>query len=136
MREELLKSIRKHEGYSYTTYTDHLGFETIGIGFRTKYLTLTEEECMSILGRTVDELVEKVRNKYEWFDDMEEKAQIVLVELAYQIGLKGVSKFRLMLKALSECDYEEASKQLLDSRLAKVQTPNRAKALAQNLSSI
>ena len=44
----------------------------------------------------------------------------------------GVSKFKMMIKALQNRLYSEAAIQMLDSRWAK-QTPNRAKELSEHM---
>jgi lysozyme len=61
--------------------------------------------------------------------DIDEKAYEILIEMVFQLGKTGVSKFRNMWKALAEKNYIGASYEMLDSRWAK-QTPNRAKAMA------
>ena len=48
----------------------------------------------------------------------------VLVEMVYQLGAKGVLKFKRMLAALEAGDYETAADEMLDS-LAARQTPQR-----------
>ena len=58
--------------------------------------------------------------------DINEKAEEILIEMVFQLGKTGVSKFRNMWKALAEKNYIGASYEMLDSRWAK-QTPNRAK---------
>ena len=62
-------------------------------------------------------------------------AKIIIIEMIFQLGGTGVSKFRKMWQALQQDppDYAEASVQMLDSRWAK-QTPNRAKEMARLMS--
>ena len=67
--------------------------------------------------------------------DINEKAEEILIEMVFQLGKTGVSKFRKMWDALSEKNYIGASYELLDSRWAK-QTPNRAKDMAQVMKAI
>ena len=57
------------------------------------------------------------------------EAKEVIINMVYQIGEGGVSKFKNMWKALDSEDYGEASFQMLDSKWAK-QTPARAGKLA------
>ena len=57
---------------------------------------------------------------------------IVLLSMAYQMGVGGLLKFRKMLAAIEDNDWPEAEKQALDSRWAK-QTPDRAKRHAEIL---
>jgi lysozyme len=67
--------------------------------------------------------------------DINEKAEEILIEMVFQLGKTGVSKFKNMWKALSELNYVGASYEMLDSRWAK-QTPNRAKSMAQIMKAI
>jgi lysozyme len=61
-------------------------------------------------------------------------AKIIIIEMIFQLGGNGVSKFRKMWQALQQDppDYAEASAQMLDSRWAK-QTPNRAQEMAKHM---
>jgi GH24 family phage-related lysozyme (muramidase) len=54
----------------------------------------------------------------------------VIVEMVFQLGKTGVSKFRKMWKALSDGDRKEAAAQMKDSRWHS-QTPVRCEALAE-----
>ena len=54
----------------------------------------------------------------------------VLVEMAYQMGVGGLFKFKRMWAALAVGAYSGAAHEMLDSRWAK-QTPKRAKELAE-----
>jgi lysozyme len=66
--------------------------------------------------------------------DIDEIAQEIIVEMVFQLGKNGVSKFRNMWKALAENNYIGASFEMLDSKWAK-QTPNRAKSMAELMKS-
>ena len=67
--------------------------------------------------------------------DMNEKAHELIIEMVFQLGKTGVSKFRNMWKALSGLDYSTAASEMLDSRWAK-QTPNRAQAMSAQMASL
>ena len=60
---------------------------------------------------------------------MSPAVQGVLVEMSYQMGLSGVSKFKKALHAMQMLQWNVAADELLDSRWAK-QTPNRAQELS------
>ena len=63
------------------------------------------------------------------------KAAEIIVEMVFQLGMSGVSKFKKMRTALENQDYAEASAQMLDSKWAK-QTKNRAEHLAEIMQSL
>lgn len=50
---------------------------------------------------------------------------LVIFDMAYQMGVNGLLKFEKMLAAIDEEDYETAADELLDSNYAR-QTPERA----------
>jgi len=67
--------------------------------------------------------------------DIDDVAEEIIIEMIFQLGKTGVSKFRNMWKALSELNYVGASYEMLDSRWAK-QTPNRANDMADTMRSL
>lgn len=67
------------------------------------------------------------------FMDLEDRVRDVLMNMAFQLGATGLSRFKRMLEALQEEDYERASLEILESRLAEAQSSNRAERLAMQL---
>ncbi len=66
---------------------------------------------------------------------LEDQAKEIIVEMVFQLGKTGVSKFRNMWKALKVPDYPTAAKEMLDSRWAD-QTPKRAKEMSDHMRSL
>ena len=62
------------------------------------------------------------------------QAKCVIIEMVFQLGIGGVSKFKKMWKALKQNDYQIASEEMLDSKWAK-QTPKRAEELSSVMKS-
>ena len=136
-RDRLLKSVKEHEGYRTKVYLDTLGKRRVGYGhlcvedhweddkeYEWGYL---EEILHNDLREAIagaDELIEQHNCK-----DLEGQAKEVVVEMIFQLGKTGVSKFKKMWEALSEYNYIGASFEMLDSKWAN-QTPNRAKKMA------
>jgi len=112
MFEELKERIKEHEGYRGIVYKDSLGFATIGYGH----------------------LVTKEDNYEEGIEYSQEQLEAVfesdfLIEMVFQLGVGGVSKFKKFLANLSTKTYHLAADEMLDSRWAK-QTPMRAEKLS------
>tara|TARA_R100001443_G_scaffold44189_1_gene57133 strand:- start:436 stop:840 length:405 start_codon:yes stop_codon:yes gene_type:complete len=131
----LIESIKKHEGYVGIVYKDSLGVDTIGYGFAIKDLELDRDICDIILERKIHELESRVVNKFEWYVDMPEEIQDVVMEMCYQLGVTGVSKFRKTISYLKKKEFKNASIEMLDSLWAK-QTPNRAKELSNRVKEV
>tara|TARA_R100000234_G_C4863548_1_gene120258 strand:+ start:54 stop:491 length:438 start_codon:yes stop_codon:yes gene_type:complete len=135
--ERLMESVKQHEGYRNKVYLDTLGKRTVGVGhlcvedFWEDDKEYEEKFLMTILEHDLQTAIKSAKQLIEEFgcDDIDEQAEEILIEMVFQLGKTGVSKFKNMWKALSEKNYIGASYEMLDSRWAK-QTPNRAKAMA------
>ena len=137
--DKLLESVKKHEGYRNKVYLDTLNKRTVGVGhlcvedFWEDGKEYDEDFLMGILEKDLQSAIDQA-------DDMcsnltiSDDAKIIIIEMIFQLGGTGVSKFRKMWQALQQDppDYAEASVQMLDSRWAK-QTPNRANEMADHM---
>ena len=133
--KDLLNRIKHHEGFRKSVYQCTEGYDTIGYGFAIKDLEMDEDIAEEILLRKVEKLIKRVRSKFDWLDSVPREVQGVLVEMSYQMGLSGVSKFKKALHAMQMFQWKLAATELLDSRWAK-QTPNRAKELSNIIRSL
>ncbi|MAE81519.1 MAG: lysozyme [Flammeovirgaceae bacterium] len=129
MRQELLDSIKRSEGWRSQMYKDTLGIPTIGYGFAIKDLVLDEDVGEIILKRKIVYLIERIGKTFDWYKDMPFEVQDSIVEVCYQLGIRGFSKFKKTINFLKERDFLSAGDEFLDSKWAK-QTPNRANRLA------
>jgi len=132
IEDQIVQNLKGYEGYKPTWYKDTEGFETIGFGFKKDSLRISRKVASIILRDKVNDLYINLA-VYPWFLEINPHARAVLVELSYQVGISGMLKFKKMLKALQAGDYVTASKEILDSKLAR-QTPKRAKSLSERLS--
>jgi len=127
--KNLLEKIKHHEGFVEHVYDDSLGIPTIGYGFAIKDLILDEDIAEDILMRKLERLKRNANSRFNWLEDMPIEVQEVILNMCYQLGITGVSKFRKAISALQEGEWSEAADEMLDSLWAK-QTPNRAKELS------
>ena len=126
----LKESIKKHEGYVGIVYKDSLGIDTIGYGFAIKDLELDKDICDIILERKLKDLESRIKLKFGWYPFMPKTIQNVVIEMCYQLGVTGFSKFVKTITYLKDKDFKSASVEMLDSKWAK-QTPNRAKEMSE-----
>ena len=141
--DRLLASVKKHEGYRNKVYLDTLGKRTVGVGhlcvedfweddkeYEEKFLmTILEHDLQTAIKGAKDLMSENGCN------DIDEIAEELIIEMIFQLGKTGVSKFRNMWKHLSAFEYSSAASEMLDSRWAK-QTPNRAQAMSAQMASL
>ena len=133
--KDLLARVKHHEGFVEHVYDDSLGIPTIGYGFAIKDLILDEDIAEEILIRKLEKLKVNASRRFKWLDDMPVELQEIVIEMCYQLGVTGVSKFRKAISAMQECDWETAADEMLDSLWAR-QTPNRAKELSNIVRSL
>jgi len=125
----LLDNIKSSEGFRSKVYQCTEGHDTIGYGFAIKDLVLSRDICDTILEAKVSELKLRIQQKFPFISDLPDEVQNVVIEMCYQMGVSGFSKFKKTISLLESKEFLSASKEMLDSRWAK-QTPNRAKKLS------
>jgi len=131
---KLIKRIKKNEGFSITPYKDQLGFLTIGYGhlilpgekhLTEKKSTKTKLEKIFIQDfKTATKDFKKHLKKYT-FNKKEEE---LLIEMVFQMGLKGVLKFRNLLDNMRKKNKHLVCFEMMNS-LWYNQTPKRVKKL-------
>jgi len=137
----LEKRVKLHEGFVSKIYLDSLSKKTIGWG----HLITPDDHFKEGVEYSKEELEEvfqkDLKSAMNDADDLiktkiADKAREVIIEMVYQLGKTGVSKFKNMWSALQESppNYFEAHVQMLDSRWYK-QTPNRCGELSETMKS-
>ena len=139
----LLESVKKHEGYRNTVYLDSLGKRTVGVGHlcvedhwedNKEY---SEDMLMNILKDDLKNAIQGAERLCSDCPDLDDLAKETIIEMVFQLGESGVSKFKNMWKALEQNppQYDVAATEMLDSRWAK-QTPRRAKEMSDHMRSL
>jgi lysozyme len=137
--------IAKEEGYRETPYYDHLGFPTVGYGrllgprhsALSNYTGVIYERSERMwlrchIDATVKAILSSsIKDAYLKCND-ERKA--VLVSMAYQLGVKGLSRFKKTLGFIEDGLFDCASLEMIESKWAD-QTPERAERHADIMQS-
>jgi lysozyme len=90
---------------------------------------MTKSAAAYILTEQINETMDELDRALPWWRWMPEDAKQALANMAFQLGLSRLLKFRKMLDALESRDYERAADECLDSLYAK-QVPARANRVA------
>jgi len=137
--DKLLESVKKHEGFSKTVYLDSLSKRTVGYGHlcvEDKWVDGWEYSQVELEKVLEKDLQSAIDQTHDMCKDLKisDGAKTIICEMIFQLGGRGVSKFRKMWAALQEDppNYFEAHVQMLDSRWAK-QTPARATEMAEQM---
>tara|TARA_B100000029_G_C17353889_1_gene879965 strand:+ start:65 stop:499 length:435 start_codon:yes stop_codon:yes gene_type:complete len=140
--EQIKNRIKKHEGFRNKVYKDTLNKRTIGYGhlcvedWWEDGKEYTEAELERVFDKDFETAKNSASNLYKDCS-IEDEAKGIIIEMVFQLGPTGVSKFKKMWVALKNNppNYKEAAVQMLDSRWAK-QTKNRAESLAKQMENI
>lgn len=134
--DQVTEDLKRHEGFRSEVYQDHLGFWTIGYGRmvdRRRFGGITKDEAEMLLQNDVAKVFNQLNTSLPAFNKYPERVKRALVNMAFQMGIGGVLRFRKMIAALNAGNYKQAAKEALDSTWAK-QTPRRAREVASWLS--
>ena len=117
-RAELTKQLQRDEGLRLMPYKDSVGKLTIGIGRNLDDRGITEVEALSLLRNDID-IVEAELTKLPIYRKLDEVRQTVLANMAFNIGVPRLLKFRQTWIALDAGDYAKAADEMLDSTWAQ-----------------
>lgn len=148
----MIPVLMRHEGVKEKIYNDHLGNPTIGVGFLVSALSETEldiigvashdevkeideEQIFKILRLKLQKLIYELDDKLPWFFDRPIQIQYAVLDMAYQLGVGGLLKFKRFLDALENKEYLRAQLEAKNSRWAK-QTPTRCQYVCDRISEV
>ena len=89
--QEIVDDIKKHEGFSPKVYQCTEGYDTIGYGFAIKDLIVDEDVSDLILMKKLHTLLQRISIAFPWFEDIHNDAKRVVVNMCYQLGIRGFS---------------------------------------------
>lgn len=134
--EEIKARIKKHEGFIPKIYKDILGKATIGYGHLItekdnfqEGVEYSKEELEEVFNQDFNKAVEGANELTSQLSLVLATVKGVIIEMVFQLGKTGVSKFKKFFAALEKKDYNEAANQMIDSNWHK-QTPKRCEELA------
>jgi lysozyme len=124
--------LQRHEGVRLKPYTDTVGKLTIGVGRNLSDTGITMTEALFMLRNDIATAAAELEARLPWVVDLSPARQQVLVNMVFNLGWFTFSKFKKMLAALQNKDFEMAAKQMLSSLWAR-QVGNRAVELAEQM---
>ena len=151
--ENFVNKLIAHEGLRLQVYQDTLGIDTIGIGRNLEDRGITKEEldwmdipnmdavyeygiteadAMHLAKNDVQIVEEELVRAHPCVDKLDAVRQLVLVDMAFNMGVPRLSKFKKMWAAIHENKFDIAAKEMLDSRWA-VQVKSRSTKLAHEM---
>ena len=149
-RENFIEKLIAHEGLKLQVYQDTLGIDTIGIGRNLEDRGITQEELDDLDIPTIDHVYEygiteadavylatndvqiveeELVRAHPCVDSLDAVRQLIVIDMAFNMGVPRLCKFKNMWAAIHAEDYSTDAKEMLDSRWAS-QVKGRAIKLA------
>jgi lysozyme len=125
---KLVEMLIADEGMELQVYTDSLDIDTIGVGRNLEDRGLTDEDLL----RNDIAIVEKeLCRAHPCVEELDEARQMVCINMAFNLGMPRLNRFKKMWAAIYEGDYGTAALEMLDSKWA-----DQVKGRALRLSNI
>lgn len=93
---------------------------------------ITENAAKMLLRNDITRCYESLKWTVRDFENLSPDRQYALLDMCFQLGIKGLRRFRKMLQAIDRKDFAAAAAECLKSDYAN-QTPKRAKKIARTL---
>ena len=155
-RHDFIQKLIAHEGLRLEVYKDSLGIDTIGIGRNLEDRGITKEEldwmdipnmaivhtmgiteadAMYLAENDVQIVEEELVRAHPCVNKLDAVRQLVVMDMAFNMGVPRLCKFKNMWNAIHEENYIAAAKEMLDSRWAN-QVKSRSTKLANAMHNV
>lgn len=121
--------LERDEGRKAKPYVDTVGRATIGIGRNLTDVGLSGKEIEMLLENDIQRCMTDLDAMLPWWRDLDEVRQRVLLNMCFQLGIRGLTGFKTALSSVHAGNYDGAAEGMLESLWAR-QTPARAKRMA------
>lgn len=149
--DKLKTQLKIHEGYRREVYMDTTGNRTVGIGFNLERMDapavlkmvgadyhevvtgayiLSREQIEQILDIDIEEFEPYARDLISNYDELDEVRQRVVMDMIFNLGVRGFGKFVNTRKHIVAGNYDKAASNMMRSLWAK-QVKGRARILSE-----
>ena len=116
---QLERLLVHHEGMRLKPYTDTVGVLTIGIGRNLSQVGISEDEALFLMRNDLTKLEDLLEGHFKFFNLLNAVRKMALVSMGFNLGFKGLLSFKKFLHALAEQDFENAAREMLESKWAR-----------------
>lgn len=142
---EIVQRLVLHEGCRLQPYRCSEGYLTIGVGRNLETNPLTAEEqkvcgdwehgitknaAFFLLRNDIKRVKQECIDNIPFWKQLDDERKYALLDMAFQLGIKGLLKFKKMLSFMGVGNYRQAKEECMSSRYAR-QTPVRAERIAK-----
>ncbi len=145
--EETITRLCIHEGICLKPYKCPAGYLTIGVGRNliTNPITKAEEKVIGdwrhgitknaafyLLRNDIKRVERECRQNIGFWRNLDDERQYALLDMAFNLGIKGLLQFKKMLSEMAIGNYRGAAKECLNSKYAR-DVGKRAERIAKTI---
>ena len=128
-RASLRGDLTRDEGVRLRLYQDTVGKWTIGCGRNLSDNGISQQEALLLLEHDIENAERDARKACPKYETLSGTRQRALCNMSFNLGLTRLLRFRKMLTAIADADFETAATEALKSRWA-TQVGQRAVRIA------
>jgi len=126
MYENIKEMLIKNEGLVCQPYHCSAGKLTIGVGRNLDANGISEDEAMYLLENDIQRVIDSLDKNWSVWRQLPIPCQEIAIDCTFQMGITGWMNFRRTRALMEMGAYLEASEEILRSKYATVDSPNRA----------
>ena len=108
----LLNQLRRHEGLRLKPYHCSENFLSLGYGRNLETNGISEAEAEFMLMNDLIACESELKDE-GWYNQLDETRRAVVLNMAFNLGKPKLMQFKKFIGALSDDDYETASKEMV-----------------------
>ena len=127
-----IAQLKRHEGVRLDLYKCTAGANKIGYGRNLDANGISQDEADLMLNNDIEKFKKAVRENIDFFGKLNKARQWVLINMAFNMGIQGLLKFKNTMAAIENGNYKGAADQMLLSKWA-AQVKSRAVELSKQM---
>jgi lysozyme len=129
LKEAYINQLILEEGLRLKPYHCSAGKLTIGVGRNLDDNGISKQEALFLLQNDIGVAEKSCRQAFDFFDELDEQRQFVLIDMCFNMGINRLKGFKKMIQAIKKKQFNIASEEMLSSCWAR-QVKTRAEKLA------
>ena len=113
-RDLMTNELKADEGFRPCVYACTAGKQTVGYGHNLEDAELPEHIARDLLQYDYMKVYVELSN-WQWFCEMDDYRKRIIINMGFNLGVNGVLKFKKMISAIMNKDFNEAANQMQDS---------------------
>jgi lysozyme len=111
---KLSDELKVDEGFRSRVYECTAGKQTIGYGHNLEDCDLPVPVAEALLKHDYMEVYTQLTD-WQWFCELDDYRKRIIINMGFNMGVNGVLKFKMMINAIMDKDYNEAANQMENS---------------------